>query len=146
MVLRSAFAALVSLLLTFGLSVPAQAVDAVAAKEYAIRVQHTELSRIALEKGHRGLELQLTLTNRGVHDLYDVRLYVLRAASRTLVGEQEPARLRKLSPGEQASLTWTFELTKPLAGPLNDVVFRVEAVDRSTQRIVTFNQKSVEVR
>lgn len=136
------------LALTIGVlpSFSTNAMTAVVGKDYALRIRHAELSRVPLEQGRHGLELQLTLINRGSHDLYDVRLFVIRAASRTLVGVQEPARVRKLAAGEQTKLTWTFELAKPLVGPLNDVVFRVEAVDRATKQIVTFNQKSAEVR
>jgi hypothetical protein len=122
------------------------AITPVAASDYGLKVTHSELSRIALDSGAQGLELALTITNGGTHDLSDVRLYVIRAGSRAIVDRSEPARVPKLVAGGKAAVTWVFDPKQPVAGPLRDVVIRIEAIDQATRNIVTFSQKSVEVR
>jgi hypothetical protein len=121
------------------------AITPVDAKSYGVQIQHAERSRARLAGRKQGLELTMTLTNRGAHALYDVRVFLLRPDTQTEV--EEPARIRILPVGEQAVLTWTYELPQSLPSvPLRNVTFRVEAVDQATQEIVSFTQKSMEAR
>jgi hypothetical protein len=122
------------------------AVTPVTASQYGLVVTHSELGRVELEEGKQGIELQVTLSNQGSRDLYDVRLFLERAGPYAMLKSANPARVQVLSAGAQTALTWTFELDKPVVGPLRGVTFHIEAVDQSTQQIVTFNQKSKEAR
>jgi hypothetical protein len=131
---------------SLGLVTSVTAVTPVAASQYGLEVTHSELGRADLEQGKQGIELQVTLNNQGAHDLYDVRVFLERAGARVMLKGNNPARLQALSAGEQKTLSWTFEMDQPLVGPLREVVFRVEAVDSSTQQIVKFSQKSKEAR
>jgi hypothetical protein len=140
------FAVLLSFAIAMGGTYASHAITPVAAAAYGLRVTHSELSRVALDSGAQGLELALTITNGGTHDLSDVRLYVIRAGSRAIVDRSEPARLAKLVPGDKKTVTWVFDPKQPIVGPLQNVVLRIEAVDRVTQDIVTFSLQSLEVR
>lgn len=117
----------------------------VAAKDYGVQVRHTELSRIQLDEGQQGIELTVTLANHGKRGLYDLRLYLLRAGPRMIAGQQEPARIRVLPAGAETVVTWTFETSDPVQERVRDALFRIEAVDQTTQEVVTFKQKSKEV-
>ena len=121
------------------------AVTTVAAKLYDLQIQHAHRSSMKLSGGRHAIEFDLMLANGGGHGLYDIRVFLIRPDTRTPV--EEPARVRVLPAGEQTALTWTFELPESLsATTLRDVTFRIEAVDQSTQEIVSFNQKSTEAR
>jgi len=143
---RSLCAALIGVTIFVGPVLDSRANTSVAARDYGLRVTHSEISRPALVTGGQGLELQLNIENQGSHDLYDVRVYLQEAGTKVLIDRTEPARLRTLSAGETTTLTWTFETAEKINGPLRKVVFRVEAIDQATQQIVTFNQKSTEAR
>ena len=123
-----------------------QAITPVAARDYGLQVTHSELSRLQVEPGAHGLQLELIIANQGTHDLADLRLYVLRVGSKTIAERRDPARVRKLSVGEQKTITFVFDTKEPIAGRVGQVIFRVEAVDVATKNIVTFSQKSLEVR
>lgn len=140
-------AAILSLAACFA-ALTAHAATPVDAREYGLQIEHRVLSQVALDDGKTGLELELTLRNTGEHALYDLRLFLLRAGPVSLLPECEPARVRILGPGDQDGVTWTFEcFIAPLPDiPLNDVQFRVEAVDQSTRQIVSFVGASVEGR
>ena len=146
MSMRSLCACLIAMTVMLGPVVDSRANTAVAARDYALQVTHSEISRAALEGGLQGLELKLNIANQGAHDLYDVRVYLQEAADYAVLDRREPARLRTLPAGKSETLTWTFETSKRLEGSLRNVVFRIEAVDQATQEIVTFNQKSMEAR
>ena len=123
----------------------ALAVTPVAAKTYALQIHHAQRSNLKLSGGRHAVEFDLMLTNGGAHGLYDIRVFLIRPDTRTVV--EEPARVRVLPAGEQTAFTWTFELPESLsATTLRDVTFRIEAVDQSTQEIVSFSQKSTEAR
>ncbi|MET0499749.1 MAG: hypothetical protein ABW106_15925, partial [Steroidobacteraceae bacterium] len=59
-----------------------------------------------------------------------------------------PARLRSLGAGDQDAVVWTYDcLVAPLPDlSLTEVKLRIEAVDRATKEIVTFQGTSVESR
>lgn len=138
-------AALCTAFLSLNLAYGATPVDG---HEYGLHIEHRVLSQVSLDNGKTGLELELTLRNTGEHGLYDLRLFLLRAGPVSLLPECEPARVRILEPGDQDGVTWTFEcFIGPLPEmPINDVQFRVEAVDQSTQKIVSFVGVSIEGR
>jgi len=140
------WALIASCVLGMGAFHPTLAITPVAAEDYGLQVTHNELSRIALEPGTQGLELALTVKNAGTRDLSDVRLYVIRAGSKTIVERSEPARVGKLAAGQKVVVTWVFDSKQPVVGPLREVIFRVEAIDKASQDLVTFSQKSAEVR
>jgi hypothetical protein len=135
-----------SIVIAIGVIHSSYAITPVAAKEYGLQVTHSELSRIALDAGSQGLELAITITNGGAHDLSDVRLYIVRAGSRAIIDRSEPARVAKLAAGQKTVVNWVFDPKRPIDGALHDVVFRIEAIDQATKNIVTFSQKSSEVR
>jgi hypothetical protein len=143
---HSLCAALIGMTVLIGPVLDSRANTSVDAKDYSLYVTHTEISRPAAASGAPGLELQLNIENQGSHDLYDVRVYLQEASSKVLADRSEPARLRTLAAGESATVTYTFETSEKINGPLRKVVFRVEAVDQATKQIVTFNQKSTEAR
>jgi hypothetical protein len=138
-------ACLLSIAMAMGVLHSSHAITPVAAKDYGLQVAHSELSRIALDAGSQGLELAITITNGGTHDLSDVRLYVIRAGSRVIIDRSEPARIAKLAAGQTTVVNWVFDPKRPVDGPLQEVVFRIEAIDQATKNIVTFSQKSSEV-
>jgi hypothetical protein len=146
MSLHRAWALLLSFTTALGVVHDSHAITPVAAKDYGLQVTHVERARYALEQGQQGLELALTVKNSGPHDLSDVRLYVIRAGSKTIMNRSEPARVAKLAAGETQIVTWVFDSKRPIVGPIRDVIFRVEAIDQHTKDIVTFSQKSAEVR
>jgi len=143
---RSIIGALWLATASLGALAPASAVTAVSATEYGLQVTHSEVGRVELDQGKQGLELKVTLSNQGSHDLYDVRLFLERAGSRAMLRNANPARMQVLAAGAQTVLTWTFELDQAIVGPLREVSFHIQAVDEATQKIVTFNQKSREAR
>ena len=138
------FAWLLPAAIAIGIVFPAYAITPVASQDYGLQVTHSELSRYGLESGTQGLELALTITNAGTHNLSDVRFYVVRAGSKTIIGQREPALVGKLAVGQKAVVTWVFDSKQPIVGPIRDVVFRVEAIDKESNNIVTFSQKSSE--
>lgn len=136
--------------MTLLLHAPAAA-DVVAAQEYRFKISHAELPASARNGEEKGIPLKLNIANQGARDLYDVRIFLAQVGARTLADFQKPARVRSLAAGSESSLTWTFDsLQEPdhaSAGPQQQrLVFRVEAVDRTTQRIVKFYQTSTRSR
>ena len=114
------------------------------AKDYRLAIKSKLLSQVPLEDGITALELELTIDNKSIHSLYDMRIFLMRAGPAMLVPTCQPARVRLLDAGAQQQVTWPFEcLLGPLpAGALRDVQFRVEAVDVRTRKIVTFSVSS----
>jgi len=116
--------------------------------DYQLVITHRVTSQAQLADGRVGLELELTLKNGGSHDLYDLHLYLSDAALAPLTKGCAPARLRTLGAGDQDGVTWTYEclVTELPDLSLSEVKLRIEAVDRATQEIVTFQGTSAESR
>jgi hypothetical protein len=125
----------------------ALAAKASAAGDYQLAINHRLLAQF--ETGSKvGLELELTLTNGGPHGLYDLRLFLTQAGPIHVNRECAPARMRVLNQGGQDGLTWVFEcvtLVLP-SEALQQLEFRIEAIDQATQDIVSFVSVSREAR
>ena len=110
---------------------------------YAVRAEHTVLSEEPAGRQGRRLELRLRLSNEDVRDLFDlrVRLLGLGDARPPLSCSPVAARLRLLPSGTGQELTSSFVCAdgyRSGADSLRDLTFEIEAVDVSTQEIVTF--------
>jgi hypothetical protein len=112
---------------------------------YQLEIHHKTLSLLSRARARHALELSVTVVNHGSQDLYDVRLYLAAVGARLLRDRtQQPARVQLLPAGGQETLVGSFELRDPvpvLEGS-SHVVFQVEAVNTTTQEIVTFVQRS----
>lgn len=117
-----------------------------AAEDYAVRLSHRV---VAQSSASRGLELELTVLNGGSQDLYDLRIFLIRAGGLGVSDTRTPARVRSLPAGGLATFEWTFENARGprlAAGTTGPLVFHIEAVDKSTQQLVAFTRGSVEGR
>ena len=121
----------------------AEAADAVSAETYGLSVGHRMLDAVELDDGFTGLELALTVHNGGERDLYDVRLFLDRLDAGGVVAHS-PARVNLLPAAGTENLSWTFEgvLAPPELLTEGTLGLRVEAIDASTQEIVTFTLDS----
>jgi hypothetical protein len=112
------------------------------AANYRLDIRHVAISELSLD-GHAATELTLTVTNLGQHTLYDLRLFLESVGPISPVADDAPARIRKIEAGQRVALNWTYESMLPLhVGDWQNAVFRIEAIDESTQQVVTFTQPS----
>ena len=112
---------------------------------YQLEIHHKTLSLLPRAHARHALELSVTVVNHGSQDLYDVRLYLVASGARLLRDRaQQPARVQLLPAGGQKTAVGSFELRDPVPALEGSphVVFQVEAVDTTTQEIVTFVQRS----
>ncbi len=124
-----------------------QAADAAGREPYAVGIEHTILAEELVGREARRLELRLKLTNEDVRGLFDLRLRLVETgdASSSLSCSRKPARLRVLPSGAAKQVTADFVCTgwpPSWAGTMKDLEFEIEAVDLSTQEIVTFARTS----
>ena len=125
----------------------ATAIDTVDSSRYQLEIRHDMPTLLQRDEARGGLQLHFTVANNGPQKLYDLRFFLIRAGSVPIALRNEPARIHVLPIGSRKEVTWTFEVGKVAASlPTRDVWFRVEAVDQSTQKIVAFNQQSMEGR
>ena len=112
---------------------------------FQLEIHHKTLSSLPRAHARHALELSVTVVNHGPQDLYDVRLYLMAAGARLLRDRaQQPARVQLLPAGGKETAVGSFELRDPVPAldGSSHVVFQVEAVNTTTQEIVTFAQRS----
>jgi hypothetical protein len=116
----------------------------VAAAEYGLHLTHRVVSQT---RSANGIEIEITVTNGGTRDLSDLRIFMLRADGLDISSQKDPARIRTLPVGAQATLSCTFDTTR-VRGLLSSqsLLVHIEAIDKATQEIVAFTQGSREGR
>ena len=138
--MRASSASLTALLL---MAPVVQSAEPAAPQDYGLSAQHRVLSQATAPEGRDALEVELTLANAGERGLFDLRLALLSVSPVCWVPEQEPARHNLLESGTQATVSWTFEVGAGcLVEPSAPMTFIVEAVDTTTQAIMSFTVSS----
>jgi hypothetical protein len=125
----------------------AQADDEARREPYEVGIQHTILAEELVGRQARRLQLRVRLTNDDVRDLFDLRVRLIEAgdAGWPLSCSRKPALLRALPSGETKEVVWDFVCAgwpPSFAASLQDLEFEIEAVEASTQAIVTFERPS----
>ena len=117
--------------------------DATLGGTFAIAIEHTVLSVERIGHEGRRLELRLLLKNDDARDLYDLRVRLVGAGESSWLRncKTTPARLHVLPSATQKEITASFaclEERPSMDSSLQEMQFRIEAVDLSTQAIVDF--------
>jgi hypothetical protein len=113
---------------------------------YKLDIRHQLLSNERLADGRISLELQITLRNDGTHGLYDLRFLITQIGPFDANRDCAPLRVRELNAGAQDGVVWQYECrgTQLPDQSFRQLQLRVEAVDQSTQQIVSFTSTSKE--
>ncbi len=105
---------------------------------YSLNIHHQLQTVYPLDRGRSGVELRLNLSNDSDRNLSDLRITMVRATPQQL-SQCAPANLKAIAKRSQEEITWTFECKAfmPSRADLREVLFRVEAIDEITQKIVS---------
>lgn len=135
-----------AMLVSIAPSAQSGASESVSAESYPFRVYHKALAIYPLERHRSGVEMQVRIFNGGERNLGDLRVTLMRAGAAQLA-QCAPVSVHGVEKGTEGEFTWTFECRGrvPVKSEFHAVRFRIEAIDETTQKIVSFIVSSREV-